>query len=40
MHVDQLYPSRFLRCSDLGGKPLVVVIADLKREDVGVAQRR
>jgi hypothetical protein len=35
MHVDQLYPSRFLRCSDLGGKPLVVVIADLKREDVG-----
>jgi hypothetical protein len=35
MHVDQLYPSRFLRCSDLGGRPLVVVIADLKREDVG-----
>src|SRR5262249_25621892 len=35
MHVDQLYPSRFLRCSDLGGKPLVVTIANLTREDVG-----
>ena len=35
MHIDQLYPSRFLRCSDLGGKPLVVTIANLTREDVG-----
>jgi hypothetical protein len=35
MLVDQLYPSRFLRCSDLGGKPLVVTIANLTREDVG-----
>jgi hypothetical protein len=35
MHVDQLYPSRFLRSSDLNGRPLVVTIAELKREDVG-----
>jgi hypothetical protein len=35
MHIDQLYPSRFLRCADLNGKPMRVTIADLKREDVG-----
>jgi hypothetical protein len=35
MHVDRMFPSRFYRCSDLNGRPLVVTIADLKREDVG-----
>jgi hypothetical protein len=35
MLIDQLYPSRFLRCSDLNGKPMCVTIAGLKREDVG-----
>jgi hypothetical protein len=35
MHIDQLYPSRFLRCADLNGKPMRVTIAGLKREDVG-----
>jgi hypothetical protein len=35
MHIDQLYPSRFLRCADLNGKPMRVAIAGLKREDVG-----
>jgi hypothetical protein len=34
MHVDQLYPSRFLRCSDLNGRPRVLTIANLTREDV------
>jgi hypothetical protein len=35
MHIDQLYPSRFLRCADLAGKPMTVTIAGLKREDIG-----
>ena len=35
MHIDQLYPSRFLRCADLGGKPMRVTIANIKREDIG-----
>jgi hypothetical protein len=39
MHIDQLYPSRFLRCIDLDGKPLRVTIAGLKREDVGGEQK-
>jgi hypothetical protein len=39
MHVDQLYPSRFLRCSDLNGKPFRVTIAELKRVDVGGEQK-
>jgi hypothetical protein len=39
MHVDQLYPSRFLRCADLNGKPRRVTIAGLKREDVGGEQK-
>src|SRR5262249_25473714 len=34
MHVDELYPSRFLRCADLNGRPLRVTIAGIKREDV------
>ena len=34
MHIDQLYPSKFLRCSDLNNKPLRVTIKSLKREDV------
>ena len=39
MHIDQLYPSRFLRCIDLDGKPLRVTIGGLKREDVGGEQK-
>jgi hypothetical protein len=39
MHIDQLYPSRFLRCADLNGKPMRVTIAGLKREDVGGEQK-
>jgi hypothetical protein len=39
MHVDALYPSRFLRCADLNGKPRRVTIAGLKREDVGGEQK-
>jgi hypothetical protein len=35
MHVDQLYPSKFLKCSDLNGQPMRVTISGLKREDVG-----
>jgi hypothetical protein len=35
MHIDELYPSRFLRCSDLDGRPMPVTIAGLKREDIG-----
>jgi hypothetical protein len=35
MHVDQLFPSRFLRCADLNGQPLRVTVEALKREDIG-----
>ena len=35
MQIDQLYPSRFLRCADLHGKPVRVVIDALKRENIG-----
>jgi hypothetical protein len=35
MHIDQLYPSRFLKCSDLDGKAMRVTVAALKKEDVG-----
>ena len=35
MHIDQLYPSRFLRCADLNGQPMRVVIKGVSREDVG-----
>ena len=35
MHIDQLYPSRFLRCADLNGQPMRVTIEGLKREDIG-----
>ena len=35
MHIDSLYPSRFLRCADLNGRPMRVVIDGLKREDIG-----
>jgi hypothetical protein len=35
MHIDQLYPSRFLRCADLNGKPMRVTIAGIAREDIG-----
>lgn len=35
MHIDQLYPSRFLRCADLNGQPMRVTVEGLKREDIG-----
>jgi hypothetical protein len=35
MHIDALYPSRFLRCADLNGRPMRVTIAGIKREDLG-----
>ena len=35
MHIDALYPSRFLRCVDLNGRPMRVTIAGIKREDLG-----
>lgn len=35
MHVDQLFPSRFLRCADLNGQAMRVTIEGLKREDIG-----
>jgi hypothetical protein len=35
MHVDQLFPSRFLRCADLNGQPMRVIIESLKKEDIG-----
>lgn len=35
MHLDELYPSRFLRASDLAGKPMSVTIGGITREDVG-----
>ena len=39
MHIDQLYPSRFLRCSDLNGQSMRVVIKSISREDVGGEQK-
>jgi hypothetical protein len=39
MHIDQLYPSRFLRCADLNGQPTRVVIKGISREDVGGEQK-
>ena len=39
MHIDQLYPSKFLRCSDLNGEPMRVTIQSLKREDIGGEQK-
>ena len=39
MHIDQLYPSRFLRCADLNGRPRRVTISGLKSEDVGGEQK-
>ena len=35
MHIDELYPSRFLRCTDLNGRPMVVTISSITREDIG-----
>ncbi len=35
MHIDSLYPSRFLRCADLNGRPMRVVIEGLKKDDIG-----
>lgn len=35
MHIDSLYPSRFLRCADLSGRPMRVTIEGLKKEDIG-----
>jgi hypothetical protein len=34
MRIDQLYPSRYLRCADLDGKPMRVTISDITREDI------
>jgi len=39
MHIDELYPSKFLRAADLNGKPLRVTIVGLKREDIGGEQK-
>jgi hypothetical protein len=35
MHFDELYPSKFLRASDLGGVPLTVTIGGIARDNVG-----
>ena len=35
MLIDQLFPSRYLRCADLNGQPARVIIDGLKREDIG-----
>ena len=37
MHIDKLYPSKFLRCADLNGQPMRVVIKGVSREDVNGA---
>jgi hypothetical protein len=39
MHIDQLYPSRFLRCADLDGRPMRVTIAGISREDISGEQK-
>jgi hypothetical protein len=39
MHIDQLYPSKFLRAADLNGRPRRVTIAGLKREDISGEQK-
>jgi hypothetical protein len=39
MHIDQLYPSRFLRCADLAGRPMHVTIAGVVREEIGGEQK-
>jgi hypothetical protein len=35
MHVDQLFPSRFLKASDIAGGDVVATIAAIVQEDVG-----
>ena len=35
MNFDDLYPSKFLRASDLNGAPLTVTIGGVARENVG-----
>jgi hypothetical protein len=35
MLIDELYPSKYLRCSDLNGQPMRVTIANLTRENIG-----
>jgi len=35
MQFDELYPSKFLRASDLNGAPITVTIGGVSRENVG-----
>jgi hypothetical protein len=39
MNIDQLFPSKFLRCADLNGQPRRVTISGIKRDDVGGEQK-
>jgi hypothetical protein len=39
MHIDQMFPSKFMRYADLNGRPMRVTIQSLKREDVGGEQK-
>jgi hypothetical protein len=39
MNIDHLFPSKFLRCVDLNGKPRRVTISAIKRDDVGGEQK-
>jgi hypothetical protein len=39
MKIDELFPSKFLRCVDLAGKPRRVTISGIKRDDVGGEQK-
>jgi hypothetical protein len=39
MNFDDLYPSKFLRASDLAGAPLSVTVGSITRESVGGEQK-
>ena len=39
MNIDQLFPSKFLRCVDLNGKPRRLTISAIRPEDVGGEQK-
>ena len=34
MHIDLMYPSKFVKCADLLGKPAVVTIASVKLDEI------
>jgi hypothetical protein len=39
MHINEMYPSRFLKSTDLSGRPMRVTIAGVTREDINGEQK-